>query len=189
MGLISLSLPSDGDTADAADVNTPFNTIATVINGNLDNDNIKSAAGINTSKLASDGFLAAWQSWTPTWTNVSGGTTNYAKYVQIGKTVHYRIKYTMAGANVSGLVSVTVPVAMHSDYGVVANVDIVGIATFLDVGSAIYHGVALVDSGKLNIRVSGSGGTYSNPADLSSTVPFTWGSTDILSVSGTYEAA
>ena len=78
---------------------------------------------------------------------------------------------------------------MHSDYGVVANVDIVGIATFLDVGAALYHGVALVDSGKLNIRVSGSAGTYSNPADVSSTVPFTWGNTDVLTVSGTYEAA
>lgn len=57
MGVISLTLPTDGTTGDAADVNTPFNTIANEINGNLDNANIKSAAGIATSKIAADGGL------------------------------------------------------------------------------------------------------------------------------------
>ena len=52
MGTISLTLPSDGTTIDAADVNTPFNTISTVINGNIDDDNIKAAANIAGSKLA-----------------------------------------------------------------------------------------------------------------------------------------
>jgi len=51
MGTISLSLPSDGQTIDAADVNTPFNTVAAVINGNIDDDNVKSGANINGSKL------------------------------------------------------------------------------------------------------------------------------------------
>ena len=52
MGLISLTLPNDGETVDAADVNTPFNTIATVINGNIENANIKSDAAIDGTKLA-----------------------------------------------------------------------------------------------------------------------------------------
>jgi len=51
MGTISLSLPSDGQTIDAADVNTPLNTISAVINGNLDDDNIKVGANINGTKL------------------------------------------------------------------------------------------------------------------------------------------
>lgn len=53
MGLISLTLPNDGETIDAADVNSPLNTIATAINGNLDNANIKTAAAIDGSKIAS----------------------------------------------------------------------------------------------------------------------------------------
>lgn len=53
MGLINLTLPSDGETIDAADVNTPFGTIATAINGNLDNANIKSGAAIDGTKIAS----------------------------------------------------------------------------------------------------------------------------------------
>lgn len=52
MGTISVTLPSDGQTADVADVNTPITTIVTEINGNLDNDNIKANAGISGSKIA-----------------------------------------------------------------------------------------------------------------------------------------
>jgi hypothetical protein len=51
MATISVSLPSDGQTIDASDVNTPFNTIVAVINGNLDDDNIKTGANINGAKL------------------------------------------------------------------------------------------------------------------------------------------
>lgn len=57
MATISVSLPSDGETADAADYNTPITTIVSEFNGNIDNANIKSAAGIATSKIATDGGL------------------------------------------------------------------------------------------------------------------------------------
>lgn len=52
MGVISLTLPSDGDTIDAADVNVPFNTIQTVINGNLDANNLATGA-VTFPKVAS----------------------------------------------------------------------------------------------------------------------------------------
>lgn len=52
MGTVSTTLPSDGQTIDAADVNTPINAILSEFNGNIDNDNIKSAAAISGSKLA-----------------------------------------------------------------------------------------------------------------------------------------
>jgi len=58
MGLISLTLPNDGETIDAADVNSPLNTIATAINGNLDNANIKTGAAIDGSKIASASLTA-----------------------------------------------------------------------------------------------------------------------------------
>lgn len=51
MGTISISTPSDGQTIDAADVNSPLNTIVAAINGNLDDDNIKPGANINGTKL------------------------------------------------------------------------------------------------------------------------------------------
>lgn len=51
MGIISVTLPSDGTTADVADYNTPINTIVTAINGNLDSTNLADNA-VSTSKLA-----------------------------------------------------------------------------------------------------------------------------------------
>lgn len=54
MGTISVSLPSDGTTADVADYNTPVTTIVNEFNGNIDNANIKTGAAIATSKLADD---------------------------------------------------------------------------------------------------------------------------------------
>jgi len=60
MGLISVTLPSDGTTIDAADYNTPITTIVNAINGNISTDNIAAssitntqvaAAGLNTTKI------------------------------------------------------------------------------------------------------------------------------------------
>lgn len=52
MSLITLnSLPNDGESIDAADVNTAFNTIVNDYNGSIANANIASNAAISTSKL------------------------------------------------------------------------------------------------------------------------------------------
>lgn len=59
MGTVNVSLPSDGTTADAADYNTPITTIVNEFNGNIDNNNIKSAAAIDGSKIADSSIAAA----------------------------------------------------------------------------------------------------------------------------------
>lgn len=59
MGTISLTLPSDGSTAEVSDYNTPINTIKDEFNGNIDNDNIKANAGIAGSKLADSAVTTA----------------------------------------------------------------------------------------------------------------------------------
>jgi len=51
MATISVTLPSDGQTIDASDVNTPINTIINEINGSLDANNLASGA-VTTTKLA-----------------------------------------------------------------------------------------------------------------------------------------
>lgn len=50
MSLVSPTLPSPGDAANASDISTPINQLATVINGGLDDTNISSLSG---SKIAS----------------------------------------------------------------------------------------------------------------------------------------
>jgi len=200
MANISVSLPADGETADASDYNTPINTIVTEFNGNIDNSNIKANAAISGSKLADasvtpEKLLAGtgtdwvWQNWTPTWTNVSGGTLNYAKYIQIGKTVIFRISYTLAGAGVSGEVSFTPPVTLNSAYE--TNHILAGSAWFNDQAIAGYSGlvVAGTSTSSIRLRVNNTSGTYATMAALSSTIPFTWGNTDSIRATAVYEAA
>ena len=51
MGTVSTTLPSDGQTIDASDVNTPINAILSEFNGNIDDNNIKTGANINGAKI------------------------------------------------------------------------------------------------------------------------------------------
>lgn len=202
MATITVSLPSDGTTIEAADYNTPINTIVNEINGNLDNNNIASAAAISGSKLADASITnaklstatgeigAAWQSWTPTFVNLSGGTLNFAKYTRIGKTIFFRWKYTLGGAGVAGDVTFTLPVAEHSDYSTAA-VSPMGDVNFRDTGTDnLYGQIKWSSSGIAVIRAMAAGGTYlANNTALSSTVPFTWANTDEIHAQGRYEAS
>lgn len=54
MPLISPTLPNDGESIEAADVNTPIEAIINLINGNLDNDNIDSDANYIFGQISTD---------------------------------------------------------------------------------------------------------------------------------------
>ena len=118
MGLINYSNIEDGTTIDAADVNTPLTTIYNDYNGNIDSNNLADNA-VTTAKIGDGAVTNAklsttagelgreWTSWTPTfsasnpmtWTSV---TVSEAKYLQIGKTVFFRIR---AGGTTGGTAS------------------------------------------------------------------------------------
>lgn len=74
MGTVSTTLPSDGQTIDASDVNTPINAILSEFNGNIDDDNIKTGANINGSKLLDASITGAKQDATLAsgWLSLSG---------------------------------------------------------------------------------------------------------------------
>lgn len=59
MSLISFTPVTDGTTAVASGVNTPFSTIYNDYNGNITDANIASAAAINGSKLASNSVTSS----------------------------------------------------------------------------------------------------------------------------------
>lgn len=142
------------------------------------------------SNTGAFGSAWAWTSWTPTWTNLSGGTLNYAKYAQIGKTVHFRLKYTLAGAGVAGEIDFTVPANLHGDYSVAVEEPIISAVTLVDTGTGRFKGECEFSAAdKLRIRYLNAASTGLLPAALSSTVPFTWANTDIIFVAGTYETA
>jgi hypothetical protein len=278
LGTISVTLPTDGTTADVADYNTPITTIVNEINGNIDNANIKSGAAISGSKLADSsidlgtktstwdgwivvtdswtyassttvtvpsdatakysigdrvkftqttikyfqvtavssttltlfglsgdtvanaaigsiyysksltptGYSQSWQSWSPTWVNLSigNGTLVFAKYLQIGKTVHFRLKFTFGGtSSISGSVTFTLPVTASSDY--TTNDTINSSVQYNDSSSTRQSGEVLISTTTTAVLIS-------NPAVyavLSSTVPFTWATGDQILISGSYESA
>lgn len=188
MSTVSLTLPADGDTIDASDVNNPLNAIAAVVNGSIDSTNV-AAGGLTPANLTSGtGTSWAWQTWTPTFTNISGGTLNYSKYIQIGKTVFFRLKYTLAGAGVSSSATFTLPVTASSDYSGTAD-PYFGHAHFRDDSASLtYLGYARVSSSTTAILASMTGAS-GQLQGLSSGVPFTWANLDSISVVGTYEAA
>lgn len=157
MSTISVSLPSDGTTADVGDYNTPITTIVNAINGGLDNSNIAAAAGIAGTKIADDaitdskliyGKLRQRQGNSATnWG--SSGTTNYDysatnTFIQAGAKV----------LNTNGADSaVTFPVAFNQVPLVVATTNTAGTAN-------VYVLVNTVTATGFNLRtVSGNGTT------------------------------
>ncbi len=129
----------------------------------------------------------AWQTWAPTLTNLSGGAVTYAKYNQTGKTVNFRFEYTLAGAGVAGTVDMTLPVTATIGTG---NELLNGSVLLTDTGTAQYAGLALfLNTTTIRIQVLNASATYVTGTNLTSLIPHTWANTDIIYVSGSYEAA
>lgn len=190
MGTISVTGPSDGDTIDASDVNTPFNTIVNVINGNIDSNNI-SAGGVTPANLTvGAGSSWAWQSWTPTLVNATPGNGTLAcKYAQIGKTIYFRFLFILGSASSVGTSpTFTLPITSVSLTG---NQQLIGTSKIFDSSaSVVYMGScnwASTTTG--SYQVAFVSGTEVRMSGLSSTTPMTWATSDELHASGFYEAA
>ena len=136
----------------------------------------------------------AYQSYTPTLTNLSGGSM-VANYTQVGKTVFVFFKYVLAGAGVSGTPRVTLPVTANSKYTASANSNVdLGTVWINDVGSNNYYGVPIMNSTTtgltaVDIYVWNAGSSYPAVSAPSSTVPFTWGANDTILMNLRYEGA
>lgn len=189
MATISITVPSDGTTIDASDVATPLNTIVSEINGSIDSDNIASGGVVPNNLTSGTGTSWAWQSWTPTWTNLTvGNATVNSHYVQIGKTVHFYINLTLGStSSVSGDVSFTLPVTASSNF---TTSQPIGIVRIRDSGVATYMGNTEIKSNAdAYARVHNASSTYVAQQSISSTIPMTWATGDTMQIEGTYEAA
>lgn len=131
--------------------------------------------------LEADQLTPTWSAWTPTFTNLSGGTLNFARYVQTGKLINFRWQYTLAGAGVAGAISFTLPVTTHASYSVNSAI---GIARLNDATSVDYFGEVEWLSSTSGVLV------YTGPplSNLSATNPFTWAINDVIGAWGSYEA-
>lgn len=145
---------------------------------NFVNGNVLSASELNSAV-----GNAAWTTFTPT---VSGGLTVgngtwSAGYMQIGKTVHLRIRFTLGTTSaVTGALSLGLPVTgALASYGV----------GLLTAGGTSYPATLLSGTTSVNIYAQNAAGTYLTRTNTSATIPGTWASTDSFNLAITYEAA
>jgi hypothetical protein len=107
---ISEFTAANGVTIDGLNIkDSKLNTNDSVVTANITNASVTAPKLANSGAWGSDWALT---SWTPTWANITvgNGTVN-AKYTQIGKTVHFRIIFTLGTTSVIGtLPTFTLPV-------------------------------------------------------------------------------
>lgn len=127
--------------------------------------------------------------YTPTWTGLTiGNATQSFAYNQIGKTVIVRFSVVFGSTtSVSGATSFTLPVTANAGYTLIHHV---GVVRFQDASSTDSTGVVgLISTTNAQLIAINSGSTYLGEVDLSSTVPFTWTTSDAIKGTITYEAA
>lgn len=131
----------------------------------------------------------AWQSWTPTWTNLTvGNGTVTARYTHIGKLYHFNLVFTLgSSSSVGTFASFSLPATA------VTSAAQAGIVHFIvnDVGIANYDSSSEIASGATSVGtvISLTNGTWSNTNGVTSTTPMTWASGDSIRAHGWYEAA
>ena len=134
----------------------------------------------------------AWQSYTPSFTNFTqGASTVDAKYIAIGKWTRASVVITMGAGfslTASGM-TITTPTAANSYY-TASTQAMIGNTRLTDTGGSNYYGhVRFTANNVVQPLVLVTSGTYSSNSGIASTIPFTWGTTDILMVEFEYEAA
>jgi len=139
--------------------------------------------GLSATDL-NDAFGATgWTTYTPT---VSSGLTVgngiwAASYMQIGKTVYLRIRFTLGTTSaVTGALSLGLPVT-----GAIASYA----AGLLTAGGTSYPAAVTSGTTSVNMYAQNAAGTYLTRANTSATIPGTWTSTDSFNLAITYEAA
>lgn len=124
--------------------------------------------------------LGVWTSFTPTWTGVTvGNGTNTGVYTVINKMLFVKVKIVFGTTSVmTGFPQITLP---NSLIGTTANQLVFGTANCDDTGIAAYPGSCyLIQSNAVRAYVSNTAGTYASLANITSTVPMTWSTGDVL---------
>lgn len=132
-------------------------------------------------------FDAEYQTWTPTWTNLTVGNGSQSfSYARIGKFVHLLGRLVFGTTtSVSGLINMSIPTTASDITDA-----LLGNVFFFDTGVNGYWGFAQWLSTTTSIiRVGRANDTYLTYSDTSATVPFTFGNTDSFVINYWYKGA
>ncbi len=162
-------------TVDAGDVGTAG------VSTSASRQDHEHPVSITSSQLVPAAWLAAWTSYTPTLTQ-SGAVTktvNYAKYIQMGKTVIVHLAVTCTGAGTAAnAITVGLPVAASSVY-------VTGSFWYLDAGTTVYAGTVYGDTSTTSVHLFSTNNP--NPFGVAPAVTAAVG--DVITMQITYEAA
>ena len=133
------------------------------------------------------GTTTAWTSWTPSFTNWAlGNGTMDAKYKQIGKTVFFRVGFTVGSTTTkSGQLRLSLPVTANAYYN--ENNWFVN-STYIDSGTDTYFYTSTMSTTAICAGYN-LWSTAGNTRVISATAPFTWATNDVMYFHGFYEAA
>lgn len=176
--LVKPSGAPGGDLVDIAVINANMDTIDTQIK-NRSNE-VVALQGVNTANQA------AWASWTPTLTGITlGNGTVVAKFLQIGKTVQFRFEFTMGSTSVisGNPPSFSLPVP-----SIILRWRFNG--ETLDTGVANYPLMGrMVPANNTDVQMVLLDRTNGKDALVNNVTPYGFGTGDIITFNGTYEAA
>lgn len=153
--------------------------------GGITGANLANASVTNAKLATTSGELGgAWQTWTPTWTNFTlGNSVVDAKYIQIGKVVHFRLSLIIGSTSTFG---VSPKFSLPVTSAAYAFDSIIGNTTLVDTGTGVVQGFVDWQSTTTAMPVA-IATTYFG--GLSSSAPFNWASNDKILCTATYEAA
>lgn len=162
-----------------------MNQIVENIEALSDGSGLADGSITNAKLSASAGELGgAWSSWPLTWTNLTPGDgTNNSKRMQIGKTVFFKVEFTLGTTSSVGTNPyINFPVAPVT----LPQLAEIGVGSITDISAPAAYSLAIIveDATKMQL-VARSGGGYTN---ITATVPFIWSTGDRISAHGFYEA-
>ena len=173
----------------AAVVSSSYSSPNTTVTIAVNSDYVIANAAISAKYYSGQANPTGWPgffNFTPSWTNLTvGNGTIIAKYSIVGRLVKFTANLTWGTTtSIAGSVGVAPPVAPAAPYG---NYMPIGDISLIDWTTALYMGAAvLMVSGSIDVRVIGAAGTYANWTSVNATTPFTWASTDMMSIDGCY---
>jgi hypothetical protein len=102
----------DGAISTASKLASDVVTTAKILDANVTTAKIADAAVTPAKLIAGTGSSWAWQTWSPTLSNLTQGNgTIEAKYIQIGKTVYFRFTFILGTTSAVGSIpTITLPV-------------------------------------------------------------------------------
>lgn len=192
-GTVSYSEVANGAASPALPANSIWVAVVVTSGSAITSIRLGGTGGSN-AEIYPKNNTGAWKAWTPIWTasgttpSIGNGTLTGA-YMQMGKTVFFRIKF-VGGSSTNwgtGNYFITLPVAGYSGIGANDGFTLTGYAEDAGVAAYSVNAARMFDSSRFYVLISRPQDTVFNP--WAATGPFNWSTGDYWSATGFYEAA